>query len=252
MKKKEVILGVILIMIGMLGIASILTMDIPLPAEVESVLKGKFSPSEIKLLILINPAIILLVAVIVGTVLYQKVGLNVPIIEKAIGMESGNKKVTGLFKYSILGGILAGVLVSLIGLTFNPILPAEFIKLGESLKPTIAARFLYGGLTEEIIMRFGLMTLIVWMASKLFKGTKPIVYWIGIILASIFFALGHFPIAYQAVESPSAAFLIYIFIGNTIGGLIFGYLYWKKGLESAFFAHIFAHVILVLAEPILN
>jgi membrane protease YdiL (CAAX protease family) len=65
------------------------------------------------------------------------------------------------------------------------------------------------------------------------------------------FALGHFPIAYQAIEYPSTGLLSFILIGNTIGGIIFGWLYWKKGLESAFLAHIFAHVIIVMAEPML-
>jgi len=236
----------------MLGIASILTMDIPLPTEAEAILKKKFSPSQIKLLLLINPTILLVVAVTLGTVLHKKVNLNVPILEKTVGIENGNNNISELIKYGILGGILAGVLLSLIGLVFNPILPTEFIELGESLKPTIAARFLYGGLTEEILMRFGLMTFVVWLFSKIFKGLKPAVYWTGISISAIIFALGHFPIAYQSVENPTAGLLSYILIGNTIGGMVFGWLYWKKGLESAFIAHIFAHIIMVLAEPILN
>jgi membrane protease YdiL (CAAX protease family) len=101
-------------------------------------------------------------------------------------------------------------------------------------------------------MRFGLMTLIVWIASKLFRSTKPIVYWAGIIISSLLFALGHFPVAYQAVDNPSTGLLTYILLGNTIGGIIFGWLYWKKGLESAFLAHIFAHIIMITAEPIYN
>ena len=101
-------------------------------------------------------------------------------------------------------------------------------------------------------MRFGLMTLLIWIASKIFKGTNSIVYWIGIVIAAIIFALGHFPIAYQSVNNPSVGLLAYILIGNTIGGLVFGWLYWKKGLECAFLAHIFAHLIMVIAESMLN
>ena len=97
-----------------------------------------------------------------------------------------------------------------------------------------------------------LMTLIVWIFSKFLNNTKPIVYWIGIMIAAIIFAIGHFPVAYQAVGNPSAGLLAYILIGNSIGGVIFGWLYWKKGLESAFVAHIFAHVIMLLAMAILN
>jgi len=57
--------------------------------------------------------------------------------------------------------------------------------------------------------------------------------------------LGHFPIAFQAIPNPSIGLLSYIIIGNTIGGIVFGWLYWKKGLESAFIAHIFTHIVLL-------
>jgi hypothetical protein len=46
---------------------------------------------------------------------------------------------------------------------------AEYEKLSQSLQLTLAARFLYGGITEEILLRFGLMTLIVWLALKCLK-----------------------------------------------------------------------------------
>lgn len=250
MKKKKLFLGLIIFGLGLIGILSILTMEIPLPPEAEEILKD-LTPIQKKILILGNPILMLIISVIIGTVLFKKVNLKVPIVEKMVGLE-GSVDYLNILKFGVLGGIISGILLSLVGLIFNPILPTEFLELGESLKLTLAARFLYGGLTEEILMRFGLMTLIVWIASKLFKGTKPIAFWIGIIIASLLFALGHFPIAYQAVDNPSTGLLTYILIGNTIGGLIFGWLYWKKGLEAAFLAHVFAHVIMVLAEPILN
>lgn len=252
MNKKKLILGIILTILGLIGIASILTMNIPLPPEAEIILKDKFTDEQIKLLTLINPTIMLVVAVIIGTILYQKINLKVPLIEKIVGIENDTFNISEILKYGILGGVLSGILLSLVGLVFNPILPKEFIELGESLQPTLAARFLYGGLTEEILMRFGLMTFIVWLCSKVFGGTKSFVFWTGITIAAIIFAFGHFPIAYQAVENPTTGLLTYILIGNSIGGIIFGWLYWKKGLESAFIAHIFTHVIMVLAEPIFN
>jgi len=252
MIKKKILLGIILIILGIIGVASMLTMDIPLPPEAEAILKDKFTAGQIKLLTLINPTVLLIIFVVIGTILYQKVNLKVPIIEKLIGIRKESIKTTSILKYGIVGGILSGILLSLIGIVYNPILPAEFLELGESLKPTLVARFLYGGLTEEILMRFGLMTLIVWLCSKIFKGTKPFVFWTGIIIAAIIFAFGHFPIAYQAVDNPTTGLLTYILIGNSIGGVIFGWLYWKKGLESAFIAHIFTHIVMVFTEQFLN
>jgi CAAX amino terminal protease family. len=252
MKHKKIAFGVFLAILGLIGIASILTMDIPLPPEAEAILKSRFTDGQIKLLLLVNPIMMLVAAVVIGTLLYPKVNLRVPLIERAVGIENSHFSVSEILKYGILGGILAGVLLSLVGLYFNPILPDEFKELGESLRPTLAARFLYGGLTEEILMRFGLMTLIVWICSSVLKKTTALAYWTGITVAAIVFALGHFPIAYQVVADPSVGLLTYIVIGNSIGGIVFGWLYWKKGLESAFLAHIFAHVVMVFAEPFLS
>jgi membrane protease YdiL (CAAX protease family) len=252
MNRKLIRLGIILLIVGLTGVASILSMEVSIPVETEIILKEKFTDEQIKFLTLINPTIMLLVAVLVGTLLYQRVNLTVPLIEKMTGIRNESINLTKIFGYGVLGGVLSGVLLSLNGYIFNPILPGEFKALGETYQPTIAVRFLYGGLTEEILMRFGLMTLIVWIFSKILNNTKPMVYWIGIIIAAIIFAIGHFPVAYQAVGNPSPGLLTYILIGNSIGGVIFGWLYWKKGLESAFVAHIFAHVVMLLAMAVLN
>jgi len=247
MKRRKFHLGSILFILGMLGMLSMLTVDIPLPEEIVSALEDKFTPSQIKLLILINPTIILMIAVVVGTLLYQKVNLGVPVIEKLVGITQEPPQLREILLYGILGGVLSGLLISILGL-YRYISPTEYELLNSSLNLTLAARFLYGGITEELFMRYGLMTLIVWLSSKLLKGTKPAVYWIGIIVSTLLFALGHFPIVFQVVESPSVILISYVLIGNSIGGLIFGWLYWKKGLESAFLAHIFAHVAMVLTE----
>ena len=252
MSRKKILLGAILFILGLIGIASLLTVDFPLPPEAEAALRAQFTPQQIKFLTLINPTILLLVAVAIGTFLHELAGLKVPLLGRMVGIENNSISLVDVLKYGIIGGITAGVLLSLVGLIFTPLLPNEFVELGEKLSPTLAARFLYGGITEEILMRFGLMTFIVFITSKIVKGTPPKVYWIGILIAAFIFAIGHFPVAFMAVESPSTTLLIYILIGNSIGGIIFGWLYWKKGLESAFIAHIFAHVVMVLAEPLMQ
>ncbi|WP_162416787.1 CPBP family intramembrane glutamic endopeptidase [Cyclobacterium roseum] len=249
MKKKKFYLALILFVLGMLGMLSILTMDIPLPEEVLSVLEDQFTPTQIKLLILINPTIILIVAVLVGTLLYQKVNLSVPIIEKFLDIKQDSIQLREILLFGISGGILTGIILSLLGL-FRLISPSEFDLLSGQLQLTLPARFLYGGITEEIFMRFGLMTLLVWLGAKLSKGIKSQIYWMGIIISSLIFAIGHFPVVFQTVGNPSIIMITYVLLGNTIGGLVFGWLYWKKGLESAFLAHIFAHVVMVLTEKI--
>lgn len=245
MTKQKIYLGLVLFILGFMGILSILTMTIPLPADVEAILNEKFSPIQIKLLLLVNPTILLVIAITVGLLFYEKVKLTVPIIEKLTGNKNSNCNLGSILLYGIAGGIIAGILITLISSLFSRILPKEFLEIAENIKPSLAARFLYGGFTEELMMRFGLMTLFVLLFNKIIKDYKPISYWLGIIVAAFIFAAGHLPIAFQAVENPSILLIIYILIGNSVGGIIFGRLYWKKGLESAFIAHIFTHITVV-------
>ncbi len=252
MNRQKISLGAIILLLGLLGVASMLTMDIPLPPEAESMLKESFTDQQIKFLLLINPTILVLIAVAIGTALYSKVNLTVPIIEKMVGLRSEEVDYADILKYGVLGGVLSGISIVLVSQIFTPLLPAEFTELNNSLELTLAARFLYGGITEEILMRFGLMSFVVWLVSKIVGHTKSMVYWIGILIAAIVFAIGHFPAVYGIIEEPSSTLFMYIIIGNSIGGIIFGWLYWKKGLESAFLGHIFAHVAMVLGELIIG
>lgn len=248
MKKKKFLLALILFCLGALGILSMLTMEIPIPEDAKVILESRFSAGQIKWLLLVNPTFLLVIAIVLGTVMNDKVALSVPLIEKLIGIKNSVVSVFEILKYGVLGGLIAGVLLSMISFLFVPMLPAEFLELGEAIKPSLIARFLYGGITEELLMRFGLMTTLIWLFSKIMRGTKPMAFYIGISIAAVLFALGHFPVAYQAVETPSAGLLSYILIGNSIGGLIFGWLYWKKGLESAMIGHMVTHVVMVCFE----
>jgi membrane protease YdiL (CAAX protease family) len=250
MKRNQLLLGVSLFVLGLLGVLSMLTMDIPLPDEAREILEAQFSPQQIKLLMLVNPVILLIIAVMIGTILHEKVGLRVPVLEAIIRKEpvEGGRS---LLMSGVIYGLIAGLLLLIVSHLFEQFLPAAFIELGEKLAPTLPARFLYGGITEEILMRFGLMTLMVYLASRALGGLKDAAYWIGLLVAAVIFAVGHFPVAFSVVEEPSAVLLSYILIGNTIGGIIFGWLYWKRGLEAAMLAHIFTHVVLVAGEQLI-
>jgi hypothetical protein len=50
MKKQKAVVGLILFGLGIIGVLSILTMDIPLHPEAEVILKDKFTPLQIKML----------------------------------------------------------------------------------------------------------------------------------------------------------------------------------------------------------
>ncbi len=246
---KKLKLGLTLFIIGLLGVFTMLTVTIPLDGLPKEVL-DKISPQTLKYIVLINPTILLLISVFVGTLLYDKVGFSVPTISSILKIEQPKVKFTEQIKFGVLLGLLAGVLIVLVGAIFKSSLPQAFIDLGNKIKLTTIARFLYGGLTEELLLRFGFMTLVVWIVFKITKNLGDSTYWIGIILASILFAVGHFPVVFSAVENPTITLLTYILVGNSVAGLFFGWLYWKKGLEAAFIGHIFAHVAMIIGEQV--
>jgi len=105
----------------------------------------------------------------------------------------------------------------------------------------------YGGIIEEVMLRLFVMSLIVFILWKAFVKSKDklsIPNWVyisSIFIAAILFAAGHIP-ANDQLYGLSTPILIRCFLLNGIGGIGFGYLYWKKGLAYAISAHTLVHV----------
>lgn len=251
MKKFKIKLWLTLTIIGLIGVASLLLSDIPLdilPEEVTELIP----PETLRYLLLINPTIFLIITTTIGTLVYDKVNLSVPIIEKLLGKPDYNSfSLQPLITQSLFLGLIAGVLILLVAKLFYPYLPQELTVLNQA-DPNIVTKILYGGITEELITRFGLMSLFVWIIFKITKQLTAWVYWTGIVLAAVIFALGHLPIVFQIVAQPTLATYSYIILGNSIGGVIFGYAYYKKGLESAVLVHAFAHITMITLTSIIS
>lgn len=243
-------LGVLIFAVGFSGILTLLLTDIPLPEELRESISKQFTPFQFKLLSLINPTILLLLMTVIGVRTYDKVMLKLPVFEKyAWGLKS-KIAYKNILKYGISGGLIGGINILLFDL-LSDYLNLDIPENTEKFTPDLLNRFLYGGITEEILMRFGVMSGIIWLLYRM--NNKIIATWLyglGIILSAFLFGLGHLPLAQALTGSLSGALLIYILVGNGIGGIIFGWLYWKKGLETAMIAHITAHIIFISAAYI--
>ena len=95
------------------------------------------------------------------------------------------------------------------------------------------------------------MTFLVWAAWRLFQkgeGTpKAALVVAAIFVSALVFGMGHLPIASMLSGGLTLPIVIYVITANSIFGIVAGFLYWKKGLEAAIIAHIFAHVVLISA-----
>jgi len=250
-------LFVILWLAGLAGVISFLLIDLNALIAILPIPPGTEMPLSIpalKLLTVIQQAIILAVAVLVGVVLASKVGLSSPVAEAAA---SGGDSVSA-FKPQIIpgivGGLTGGVSLVLIAAALKPFLSPEVLaRLGEYGKILpLPTRLLYGGIIEELLLRWGLMTLLVWAAWQLFqKGQdrpKPAFFVGAVLISSVVFAIGHLPMAFMLFPELTLALKLFVIVGNSAFGLIAGYLYWKKGLESAMIAHALTHVVMFTAS----
>jgi membrane protease YdiL (CAAX protease family) len=72
--------------------------------------------------------------------------------------------------------------------------------------------------------------------------------WLAIAVSALIFAAGHLPAAsflLGALDGPVVTFVMGV---NTAFGLLFGFLYWRHGLESAMIAHAVMHLVNFVAN----
>ena len=112
---------------------------------------------------------------------------------------------------------------------------------------------LYGGLSEEIMMRWGLMSFVAWAGARLFArdATRPpaAIFVSAIVIVALLFAAGHLPAA-AMISSLSPAVVGRILLLNAVAGLLFGWLFWRRSLESAMVAHASVHVAFAVAQTL--
>ena len=243
-------LALVLFFLGLVGILSMLAADInldQLPAEVTH----SFTKTQLKFLSLVNPTILLLIAVAVGINVHRQAGLRVPLLEQYLCKKPNESSPASVMKPGLAGGVLAGIVIVLTGALGTYFLKEELQLLGENLQLPLVTRLLYGGITEELLLRFGFMSFLAWAIVKITESKSNTTYWLAILLAAFLFAALHLPVVYQTVAAPSAGLILYILAGNTLGGLIFGWLYWKKGLEAAIIGHMGAHIVMFAADKLI-
>jgi len=250
-------LFVVLLLAGLTGVVSLWLIDLngllsvlPTPPEAEI---PTVTPA-LKILSMIQPSFLLAAAVFVGVALAHRVGLSSPVAE---AVANGGDVLSALRPQilpGIVGGVVGGIAIVLIASAWKPFLPLEVSRLISDFGNFIPlpVRLLYGGITEELLLRWGLMTLLVWLGWRLLQKGQAVpssaVFVGAIVVSSVVFAIGHLPIAFFLFPDASLALILFVIVGNSSFGLVAGYLYLKKGLESAMLAHALAHVVMLTAS----
>jgi hypothetical protein len=225
-------------LLGLPGVAAFTTLALPrwlpegpLPAPLPVIMAAA----------LLQSALLLAVCAVVGAATAPRVGLRCPLVEALLLRQP----VPPLRPLGVAG--LAGGLFGALWLLMLPaVAPPSLAVAQAQFSLPLAVRLLYGGLTEEVLLRWGLMSLLLWTAWRVLQRGQgrprfgAVALAVG--LSALLFGVGHLPAAVALAGGWDASLVAYIIGGNAVFGVVAGLLYWRHGLESAMLAHALAHL----------
>ena len=206
---------------------------------------------------LLQNTVILGVIIGVGLVLTAKLRLpGVPLIDDWRAGKPIGDRLRSMIPFAVMTGVGVGIAILLM---FALILRKELPQLpvGKAALIPIWRRLLicfYGGLTEEILMRVFLFSVLAWLLNKLSRTRerppKRTVILVANILLAILFGLGHL-----ASVVPFMPITLKIVLGalllNGVASIAFTSLYLKRGLEAAMLSHFVADFVIWVIGPLL-
>ena len=180
-----------------------------------------------------------MVAWIVGYFLVDRLGLIKPF-----------KFEINVLKKVVPAILVLGVLFASDYFIFGSMIPevAQDYEKGNSLAYFIAS-LTYGGVIEEVLMRWFLMSLIAFVLVMIFARKKEkadIPAWIFItanVAAAFMFAIGHLPATQMFFGKINGLILFRCFLLNGGFGLFFGRWYRKYGIQYAMLGHFGLHLV---------
>jgi len=185
----------------------------------------------------VQPVVYVLVSAFFGYILAEKLGLLRPLrFEKA-------KTLRVLWV-----SVLCGALLSLDAWTFARWIPElDYGAQGRFDAVTWLASILYGGVLEEVMLRWFVMSLLAFLIWRLLFRREAAVPAGALIaanvLAALLFAAEHLPATVQTFGGLTPLLLLRCFLLNGAAGLVFGRFYRKYGIHYAMLSHALFHIV---------
>lgn len=191
------------------------------------------------LLTMVQSTFYAVIATILGYFLANRVGLVRP-----LGFQRD------ILKKTLPIIFLLGVLFAADYFVSGALIPEVAADYEKGISPAyFIASLTYGGVVEEILMRWFLMSLIGWILVMIFARKKEktdLPEWIlsaANILAALIFAAGHLPATMAFFGGITPVILLRCFLLNGGFAMVFGRFYRKYGIQYAVLAHFGVHLI---------
>lgn len=238
--------------LGLVGILSLIPTLAPLTARIREVPGVPDLPGfALVLLLLVQPTLLMLAGVALGVAFAERAGLVSWILRRSRG-EPVAFGLRLLPSTLLLSGAVSTAVVAL-DLAVRARFPAAYgalPPLGEGSLANRLAGPLYGGITEELMMRFGLMSALVALGARALGRWAAALLWVAILVSALVFGAAHLTAVAHAA-SPGGVILARTIGLNALLGTLYGWLYWTRNLEHAMVAHGATHGVFWMAAPLL-
>ena len=239
-------LGALLWLLGMPGVVAVVWALVPPLAANQALL-----PLPLWAMVLLSglqTAVLLALCVAAGVWLAPKVGLRAP----AAAYCAAGEPIGPALRAQAVPGALGGVAGAAWLWALSLMAPAALQPSDPGSAVPLVVKLLYGGITEELLVRWGVMTLVLWAGWRVLQrgqGRPANALVAAAVLSSaMLFALGHLPAAQAMAGELTAPVVAFVLVGNAVFGLVAGWLFARHGLEAAIIAHMLAHL---LSHPLL-
>lgn len=242
--------------LGFLGVLSLLPASIPAIARMPLPADSPPRPV-IVLLSILQPTILVAVAVAVGLSFAPRLGFRSYVVEAAMGRGQVWPALRPDAPLALAVGAAAMVMVVALDVAFRPFMGDAWQRFEQpqdtvTLAAALVMGMLYGGVTEEILLRWGMLSFLAWLGwrfgGKTDEGVlRPSVAWIAIVVTAILFGVGHLP-AVSAMVPLTQVVVVRTVLLNALAGVAFGWLFWRRSLEAAMIAHATGHVVLFVVK----
>lgn len=182
-------------------------------------------------------------AAAIGIVLRRDAALGISQLSHLLRGAGDWQRRRWVIRTSIAVGAIVGSVIVLADLAVRPFVPAYDMPQVALLHRYLAG--FHGAISEEIVVRLGLLTTLIWLALRLGgrRSVSKSLSWMAIGAAALVSGMLHLP-GGADIANLTPVFITRTVLSHGFGGAVFGWLYLRRGLTAAMIAHFCAHVVI--------
>lgn len=232
----------VLLSAGLIGVASLLLVPF------EALVPTSMPHLVFRALAIVQPAIFTALAVLVGELTARRIGLYSPLVEAWVSGADWRPVI----RRQLVPAMVVGIAVALVLLTYGMTIGRNLIEGAgaqarlASFELPLVTKLLYGGITEELLTRWALLSLFAWIGWRMSgqpAQVPPFAMAVAVVGAAVLFGAGHLPLLFLIAPDASPFTIFAVLAANAVPGILFGILYVRRGLEAAMIAHMLAHLL---------